>query len=88
MHGLTAIANGTGLRYRGSRSVTQENHRGHEYPACFRKQEVETQMHTDKKGYTRMVRLHRMWANVGSANTLHLRASLLIRVYLRFPLLC
>ena len=67
--------------------MTQQYHRGHEYLACFRKQEVETRMHTDQKGCTRMARLHRMWANVGSARTLHRRASLLIRVYLRFPFL-
>jgi hypothetical protein len=34
-----------------------------------------------------MARLHRMWVNVGSASTLHLRASLLICVHLRFPFL-
>src|ERR1700731_3377081 len=34
-----------------------------------------------------MARLHRMWANVSSARTLHRRAFLLIRVYLRFPFL-
>ena len=65
----------------------QDNHRGHEYLACFRKQEVETQIHTDQKGCTRMARSHRMWANVGSARTVHRRASLLIRVHLCFPFL-
>ena len=67
--------------------MTQENHRGHEYPAWFRKQKGETQIHTDQKGCTRMARLHQMRANVGSARTLHRRASLLIRVHLRFPFL-
>ena len=67
--------------------MTQENHRGHEYLAWFRKQEVETQMHTDQKGCTRMARLHQMRANVGSAGTLHRCASLLIRVHLRCPFL-
>ncbi len=52
VHGLTAIANGTGLRYRGSRSAMQENHRGHEYLACFRKQEVETQIHRSEGMHT------------------------------------